>query len=82
MNKIYHIMVEAKDSEGSFFQNFYPKASNLDEAINEVMRILKIIKYSDVIFDCAEEMNDIFDIDHLMEVEDFNGLIQNEKHYY
>lgn len=80
---LYRVLIDAKDDEGPFYQNYFPYGENEDQAINEVMTLLDLLQYEEIILSDIELITDNeIDQTDWITVTGYNGYLEAIKYGY
>lgn len=82
VNKYFAVLIEAKDNESFFFQNFYPCCKNKKDAVDIVSEYLISLGYTEIKVEEISVCDNILDIEGLKQEKDFKGYIQDIKNAY
>jgi hypothetical protein len=82
VNKYFTVLIEAKDNESFFFQNFYPYCKSKKDAVDIVSEYLISLGYTEIKVEEISVCDNILDIEGIKQEKDFDGFIQDIKHAY
>ncbi len=75
-------MLNMKDNEGEYFQNIYPYATSMEDTIEKAIAFIETITNILIAIESIDYCYNIDSIKDLISMDNFEGYIQNIKHYY